>query len=106
MQLRFYYYAIDPEYEKWLYVVAHTYEEANNLINQWNKYRHINLKYAGTSLNFRRIEIDENGKPKLGKIHQNNKAMKERLNEDFFKNQCYQVRKENENFAARINHDR
>lgn len=105
LSLRFYYYLIDIEMEQWLYVVAHTFKEANDLMNQWNKYRHKTIIYIGTSVNYKHIDFDEFGNAKLGKTANCNKTMKERLNEDFFKRQIDYVRKENEKFAARINHD-
>ena len=105
LRLRFYYYLIDIDTGQWLYVVAHTFKEAKELINQWNKYRHKNISYIGTSVNFKHIDIDEFGNVRLGRTASYNKSVKQRLNEDFFKRQCEHVRKENENFAARINHD-
>ena len=105
LKLRLYYYLIDIENGQWLYIVAHTFNEANELINQWNKYRHKNISYIGTSVNFKFIEIDEFGNAKLGRIASYNKTMKARLNEDYFNRQIDHVRKENEKFAARINHD-
>lgn len=105
LRLRLYYYLIDIDTGQWLYVVAHTFKEANELINQWNKYRHKNISYVGTSVNFKHIDFDEFGNAKLGKTAKCNKTMKAILNEDYFNRQIDHVRKENENFAARINHD-